>query len=31
LTPNIVFMAAYQWFRVDSQSDRFQLGLGLNF
>ena len=31
VTPNIVFKADYQWFRVDSQSDRFQLGLGLNF
>lgn len=31
LTPNIVFKADYQWFRVDSQADRFQLGLGLNF
>jgi hypothetical protein len=31
LSPNIVFKADYQWFRVDSQSDRFQLGLGLNF
>lgn len=31
VTPNIVFKADYQWFRVDSQADRFQLGLGLNF
>ena len=31
LTPNIVFKADYQWFRVDTQADRFQLGLGLNF
>jgi hypothetical protein len=31
VTPNIVFKADYQWFRVDTQSDRFQLGLGLEF
>jgi len=31
LTPNIVVKADYQWFHVDTQSDRFQLGLGLNF
>lgn len=31
LSPNIVIKADYQWFHVDTQSDRFQLGLGLNF
>jgi hypothetical protein len=31
VTPNIVLKADYQWFRVDTQSDRIQLGLGLNF
>ena len=31
VTPNIVFKADYQWFRVDDVNNRFQLGLGLNF
>ncbi len=31
LNPNIVFKADYQWFSVDSDSNRFQLGVGLNF
>jgi opacity protein-like surface antigen len=31
LTPNIVVKADYQWFSVDSQSNRFELGLGLNY
>jgi hypothetical protein len=31
ITPNIVIKADYQWFRVSSDNDRFQLGLGLNF
>jgi hypothetical protein len=30
LTPNIVFKADYQWFKVDSMNNRFQLGLGVN-
>jgi hypothetical protein len=31
LSPNIVVKADYQWFRVNTDNDRFQLGLGLNF
>jgi hypothetical protein len=31
ITPNIVFKADYQWFQVNRDADRFQLGLGLNF
>lgn len=31
LTPDIVFKADYQWYRVDTQSDRFQLGLGFSY
>ncbi|MFI4952619.1 MAG: hypothetical protein ACHP7M_05710, partial [Burkholderiales bacterium] len=31
LTPNIVFKADYQWLHVDSQSNRLELGLGLNY
>ena len=31
VTPNIVFKADYQWFKIDSTSNRFELGLGLNF
>lgn len=31
LTPNIVFKADYQWFRVNNLYDRLQLGLGVNF
>ena len=31
VTPNIVFKADYQQFKVDSARDSFQLGFGLNF
>jgi phosphate-selective porin len=30
-TPHVVVKADYQWFRVNSDFDRFDLGLGLNF
>jgi len=31
LTPHVVFKADYQWFDVNSDFNRFDLGLGLNF
>jgi hypothetical protein len=31
LSPNIVVKADYQWFSADRDTNRFQLGLGLNF
>jgi len=31
ITPSVVIKADYQWFHVDTSSDRFSLGLGLNF
>lgn len=31
ITPSIVVKADYQWFRPNSDADRFELGLGLNF
>ena len=31
VTPDIVLKADYQWFSVDSDNNRFQLGLGVNF
>ena len=31
VTPNIVFKADYQWFDEDRDSNRLQLGLGLNY
>jgi hypothetical protein len=30
-TPHVVFKADYQWFRLNSDFNRFDLGLGLNF
>jgi hypothetical protein len=30
-TPHVVFKADYQWFQVNSDFNRFDLGLGLNF
>ncbi|HZO21004.1 MAG TPA: porin [Steroidobacteraceae bacterium] len=31
VTPHLVFKADYQWFDVNTEFDRFDLGLGLNF
>jgi len=31
VTPHVVFKADYQWFDLNSQFNRFDLGLGLNF
>ena len=31
VTPHVVFKADYQWFDINTQFKRFDLGLGLNF
>jgi hypothetical protein len=30
-TPHVVFKADYQWFKLNGDFNRFDLGLGLNF